>query len=148
MAAILLDLDHFKQVNDTFGHEEGDAVLASVGDVLSSTVRTSDFVGRSGGEEFVALLPETSAAGALEVAEKLRAAIAAVKLTRVDRAITASFGVAVHPDAAGDAETLLRLADRALYAAKGAGRNRVELAIGSSSPMGLDLTLAELAEPS
>jgi diguanylate cyclase (GGDEF)-like protein len=144
MAAIMLDLDHFKQINDTFGHEEGDAVLASVGDVLSSTVRTSDFVGRSGGEEFVALLPGTDAEGALEVAEKLRATIAGVKLTRVDRAISASFGVAVHPDVAGDAETLLRLADRALYAAKGSGRNRVELAAATASPAGADLGLAAL----
>lgn len=128
MAAILIDLDHFKNINDTFGHEEGDAVLAAVGNVLSSTVRTSDFVGRNGGEEFIALLPDTNADDALGVAEKLRAAIAAIKIARVDRAITASFGVAIHPDMAGDSATLLRLADRALYAAKGAGRNRVELA--------------------
>jgi diguanylate cyclase (GGDEF)-like protein len=143
MAAIMLDLDHFKQINDTFGHEEGDAVLASVGDVLSSTVRTSDFVGRSGGEEFVALLPDTDAEGALELAEKLRAAIAGVKLTRVDRAINASFGVAVHPDVAGDAETLMRLADRALYAAKGGGRNRVELAAATAPRAGAGLGLAD-----
>ena len=134
LAAVLIDLDHFKQINDTFGHEDGDAVLAAVGDVLASSMRMSDFAGRNGGEEFVALLPDTDVEGALEVAEKLRAAIAMIKLPRVERAITASFGVAIHPDTAGDAETLLRLADRALYAAKNAGRNRVELA-GSEQPM-------------
>ena len=138
MAAVLLDLDHFKQINDTFGHEEGDAVLAAVGEALSSTVRTSDFVGRSGGEEFIALLPDTDAEGALETAEKLRATIAGITLARVGRTISASFGVAVHPDVADDAQTLMRLADRALYAAKAGGRNRVELA-AASSPMGVGL---------
>jgi diguanylate cyclase (GGDEF)-like protein len=133
LAAMLIDLDHFKKINDTFGHEEGDAVLAAVGDVLASSMRSSDFVGRNGGEEFVALLPDTDAGGAVEVAEKLRAAIAAIKLPHAERGITASFGVAIHPDVAGDPETLLRLADRALYAAKNAGRNRVELA-GSDQP--------------
>ena len=145
MAAVLLDLDYFKQINDTFGHEEGDAVLAAVGDVLSSGVRTSDFVGRSGGEEFIALLPDTDAEGAVEAAEKLRERIAGVKLTRVDRAISASFGVAVHPDVADDAQTLMRLADRALYAAKAGGRNRVELA--APSPVGVGLLLGELPNP-
>jgi diguanylate cyclase (GGDEF)-like protein len=136
LAVVLIDLDHFKQVNDTFGHDEGDAVLAAVADVLSSSLRTSDFAGRNGGEEFVALLPDTDAEGALALAEKLRAAVATIKLPRVERAITASFGVAIHPDAAADSETLLRLADRALYAAKSAGRNRVELA-GSEQPAAL-----------
>jgi diguanylate cyclase (GGDEF)-like protein len=128
LAAMLIDLDHFKQINDTFGHEDGDAVLAAVGDVLASSMRASDFAGRNGGEEFVALLPDTDATGALEVAEKLRVAIAAIRLPQTERGITASFGVAIHPDVAGDPETLLRLADRALYAAKSAGRDRVELA--------------------
>jgi diguanylate cyclase (GGDEF)-like protein len=128
MAVVLIDLDNFKRINDTFGHEEGDAVLAAVGDTLSNTVRTSDFVGRNGGEEFIALLPDTNAQDALRVAEKLRVAIESIRLARVEHAITASFGVAVHPDMAGESDTLMRLADRALYAAKAAGRNRVELA--------------------
>ena len=95
--------------------------------------RATDIVARNGGEEFVVLLLDTGAEGALEAAEKLRDAIATIKLPRVERAITASFGVAIHTNAAGDAETLLRLADRALYAAKNAGRNRVKLA-GSEQP--------------
>jgi diguanylate cyclase (GGDEF)-like protein len=128
LTALLIDLDHFKQINDTYGHDQGDAALAAVGDVLSSHVRASDFVGRNGGEEFIALLPDTNAAGALVLTERLRAAVAAIELPGVNRAITASFGVATYPDHAGDSEALLRLADRALYAAKGNGRNRVEVA--------------------
>ena len=128
MSVLVLDLDHFKQINDTYGHDRGDAVLAAVGDVLAGALRTSDFVGRNGGEEFVALLPETGADGALEAAEKLRAAIARVTLPGIDRAITASVGAAVYPHTAADPESLLRLADRALYAAKASGRNRAAVA--------------------
>jgi diguanylate cyclase (GGDEF)-like protein len=128
MAVLLLDLDHFKQINDTFGHDRGDAVLAAVGDVLSRSLRTSDFVGRNGGEEFIALLPGTGVEGALEAAEKLRDAIERVTVPGIDRPVTASVGAAVYPHTAADAESLLRLADRALYAAKANGRNRAELA--------------------
>jgi diguanylate cyclase (GGDEF)-like protein len=128
LAAILLDLDHFKQINDRFGHGAGDNVLAAVGDVLAHAVRTSDFAARLGGEEFLALLPDTPVTGALQVAENLRERIDAIRVPEVDRAITASLGVAVLPDHAGDPETLLRVADRALYVAKSAGRDRVELA--------------------
>ncbi len=127
LTVALFDLDRFKEINDTFGHGKGDEVLAAIGDVTSSTVRTSDFVGRLGGEEFAVLLPDTGAEGALALAEKLRAAFAAISVMGVDRTITASFGIAVLPDHAPDAPTLLRNADRALYAAKGAGRDRAEV---------------------
>ena len=126
LAAIVIDLDHFKQVNDRYGHDVGDSVLASVGELLSSTIRESDFVGRLGGEEFIVLCPDTGRAGALTLAEKLRAAISRKELSIVDDPITASFGIAVMPDDAGTAELLLRRADRALYLAKDHGRNRVE----------------------
>ena len=129
LALLLLDLDHFKQINDTYGHGGGDDVLAAVGAALESTLRESDFVGRYGGEEFLILLPSTSRQEALIAAEKLRAAIASIKVASVDRAITGSIGVAVLPDDAGDTSTLLRHADRALYSAKAQGRNRVEAAI-------------------
>ncbi len=132
LSAVLLDLDHFKQINDVFGHGAGDDVLAAVGGVFTDAVRTSDFAGRYGGEEFVMLLPDTDSAGALLAAEKVRAAIEATTVERVDRAITASLGVAAFPQDALDGESLIRMADRALYAAKGAGRNRVELAMSSS----------------
>ena len=126
LAAVMLDLDHFKQINDIHGHDRGDAVLAAVADVLRSGLRTSDLAGRSGGEEFVVLLNDTGLAGAELVAEKLRVAISELDLPRLDRKVSASFGIAVFPDHATDAETLLRSADRALYAAKRGGRNRVE----------------------
>ena len=143
LAAIMLDLDHFKPINDTYGHECGDAVLAAVGIVLATHVRASDFVGRVGGEEFLILLPDTLSAAALEVAEKLRAAVATIAVSGVDRPITASFGVALHPDAAADADALLRAADRAMYAAKTAGRNRVELATqADAAPVGIGEVLA------
>jgi diguanylate cyclase (GGDEF)-like protein len=128
LAAILFDLDHFKHINDTHGHPKGDEVLAAVGDVASSVVRASDFAGRYGGEEFLVLLPGADAEGARVVAEKLRDAISRLQVNGVDRAVTASFGVAAVPEHAGDANELLRQADRALYVAKHAGRDRVQVA--------------------
>ena len=128
LAVVLFDLDHFKDVNDTHGHGKGDEVLAAVGDTVASAVRDSDFVGRYGGEEFLALLPSTGREGAVELAEKLRGAISRVAVAGVSRRVTASFGVAVIPDDAGEPEQALRAADRALYTAKGNGRDRVETA--------------------
>ncbi len=127
LAAVLLDLDHFKQVNDVHGHEHGDKALACVGQILSSTLRVSDFTARYGGEEFLVLLPDTDRRAACEVAEKLRVAIQRAEIAEIG-VLTASFGVAVLPDDAGEGEQLMRKADRALYAAKAAGRNRVETA--------------------
>jgi diguanylate cyclase (GGDEF)-like protein len=137
MAALVLDLDQFKAINDTYGHDRGDAVLCAVSDVLRRALRTSDFVGRNGGEEFIALLPDTDADGAMEAAEKLREAVARVSLPGIDRPVTTSIGAAVFPHTAADAQSLLRLADRALYAAKARGRNRAELAdIPAGAPAG------------
>jgi diguanylate cyclase (GGDEF)-like protein len=121
----MLDLDHFKAINDSFGHQRGDQVLAAVGDLLSEEIRASDFVGRYGGEEFVVLLPHTGRAGGMELAEKLRDGIEGLCVRGLGRTLSASFGVAALPDDAGDPAELLRCADRALYAAKAAGRNRV-----------------------
>lgn len=128
LAALLVDLDHFKQVNDLYGHDRGDEILAAVGVALRGVLRESDFVGRYGGEEFLMLLPDTAEEGAMHAAEAARAAIAAISAPGIDRPITASVGVAVLPDHAGEATTLFRVADRALYAAKNQGRNRVETA--------------------
>jgi diguanylate cyclase (GGDEF)-like protein len=128
LAAIMFDLDHFKRVNDVYGHNHGDEVLAAVGAAITACVRESDFAGRYGGEEFLVLLADSDRAGALVTAEKLRTAIAAVQIPGESRAVTASLGVAVMPDDAGESTALLRCADRALYAAKRAGRNRVESA--------------------
>jgi diguanylate cyclase (GGDEF)-like protein len=128
LSAILFDLDHFKRVNDTWGHERGDDALAAVGEILTSTVRASDYAGRYGGEEFLVLLPDTDRDGAVNVAEKLRQAIANATVPGVDRPLSASFGVASLPADGGEGDALVRLAERALHAAKTAGRNRVEAA--------------------
>jgi diguanylate cyclase (GGDEF)-like protein len=133
LAAVLFDLDHFKHVNDTHGHGKGDETLAMVSEVAAGTVRASDFVGRYGGEEFIVLLPDTDRSGAVQIAEKLREAIAAITIPGLDRTITASFGVAVLPDEAVEPEELVRVADRALYTAKSLGRNRVEVVAASST---------------
>jgi len=147
LSAALLDLDHFKRINDAYGHSRGDEVLAAVAMVLRSSVRESDFVGRYGGEEFLLLLPDTGRDQAAIVAEKVRAAVAGLGLSEINQPVTASLGVAAVPDDAADADTLVRAADRALYAAKGNGRNRVEMFIsparlgsqprGSGDPGGL-----------
>jgi diguanylate cyclase (GGDEF)-like protein len=127
LTAIMFDLDHFKRVNDIHGHAKGDEVLATVSAVVRSCVRESDFVGRYGGEEFVVLLPDTAREGGRMLAEKLREAIEALEVPDLDRRLSASFGVATLPSDAINGDQLLRAADRALYAAKNGGRNRVEV---------------------
>ncbi len=122
LSLILLDVDKFKEYNDTFGHPAGDMALIEVAQVLQELVRSADTVARYGGEEFVILLPCTDRDGALACAERFRAAIE----TRLwDRAVTASFGVATYDHPTIQAETLLAQADEALYQSKKRGRNRV-----------------------
>jgi diguanylate cyclase (GGDEF)-like protein len=133
LALLLLDLDHFKQVNDQRGHPVGDQVLANVGATLRSVLRTRDFAGRNGGEEFAVLLPDTGIADALEIAERVRVAVAEISVPGTDVSVTASIGVAVFPDHASTPDRLERLADAALYLAKRQGRNRVELAESSAA---------------
>jgi diguanylate cyclase (GGDEF)-like protein len=145
LAALAMDLDHFKQVNDRYGHDKGDEVLAAVGALLGESLRASDFASRAGGEEFCVLLPSTDVAGALEIAEKLRAAIERVEVPGVEREVSASFGVATYPEHAIDALTLMRKADRALYGAKQAGRNRIEVAAAPALP---EPALPDGADPS
>ena len=128
LSALLLDLDHFKQINDRFGHAAGDDVLAAVGAALTACLRESDFAGRFGGEEFLVLMPGTDPDGALLVAEKVRAAVSGIRVPGVDRDLTASAGVADLLAHGGTAATMLREADRALYAAKAAGRDRTVVA--------------------
>jgi len=140
LAAILFDLDLFKQINDTYGHERGDEALAAVAAVATTSVRGSDFVGRWGGEEFLVLLPDTDHDGAAHVAEKMRDAIAHITLEGIERQLTASFGVAALPHDADDGSSLLRSADRALYRAKSNGRNRVET-LDHTTPPQPELTL-------
>jgi diguanylate cyclase (GGDEF)-like protein len=128
LSLLLLDLDHFKHVNDQRGHVVGDQVLANVGAVLRAALRPADFAGRSGGEEFAVLLPGTEISAALGIAERIRAAIGEIDLPGTDVQVSASIGVAGFPEHAGTPDRLERLADAALYLAKRQGRNRVELA--------------------
>ncbi len=134
LSLLLLDLDHFKDINDRYGHPVGDQALANVGAALSSALRDSDFAGRTGGEEFAVLLPDTDTAGAVLTAEKIRDAIAQISLTGLDVTVSASVGIACYPDHATTPERLERLADSALYLAKRTGRDRIEIASPGTEP--------------
>jgi diguanylate cyclase (GGDEF)-like protein len=124
-AVLLLDIDHFKSVNDTLGHQAGDRCLRTVGKIIASNIRHDDRAGRIGGEEFVVLMPDTTSEMARMVGERLRAAIANADLHYASgEPLTASIGVAV-ADISDTVDTLLARADRALYQAKRQGRNRV-----------------------
>ncbi|MCH8493063.1 MAG: diguanylate cyclase [Idiomarina sp.] len=126
LSVAMLDLDHFKQINDRHMHEVGDQVLQIVAGVIKRTVREVDFVARWGGEEFVILFPEIDCRKAAEVSERVRAAIAAIDFSAIanDLQVTASIGVA-EINQQFNHQTLLQQADQALYAAKAAGRNKV-----------------------
>lgn len=131
VALLLLDLDNFKRINDKFGHQHGDRALRHVASVLTSdVVRRIDVIGRYGGEEFAVMLPETDFAGAMLVAERIRAALASTPVVLGDTAnvsLTTSIGVAVYPsEFVASLDALVSRADGALYHAKDAGRNRVE----------------------
>ncbi|WP_084396737.1 GGDEF domain-containing protein [Henriciella aquimarina] len=123
---ICLDVDHFKSINDTYGHAAGDKVLRAVSETCRSHLRQSDVFGRMGGEEFAILLPQTDEDGAILVAEKLRVAIGAMRFEFGGKTVrvTASFGVASQKDRQYDVATLLGRADAAMYQAKQTGRNR------------------------
>ncbi len=135
-ALALLDIDHFKKLNDTFGHPAGDGALKEVAATLTSVLREGDVAARYGGEEFAVILPGSDEAGALNLAERLREAIP--KRAHIHEGtqlkVTASIGVAVWPAAGATPEAILAAADRALYAAKGAGRNRVVAASSLAPP--------------
>jgi diguanylate cyclase (GGDEF)-like protein len=132
LGLIMLDIDDFKRVNDDYGHPQGDEVLAQVAAVVRDQTRELDIAARYGGEELAVILPQTDAAGAELLAERMRAAIESLHVPRVGRSgtlsVTASFGVAAVPDSALDRGGLIGAADAALYAAKRAGKNRVERA--------------------
>lgn len=128
LATIMLDVDHFKQVNDTYGHAVGDQVLRALAKRCRENVRDVDLLARYGGEEFIVLLPESTLEGAYEVAQRLCGCVAEVPLEsgRGSLTVTISVGVAAITQDCVDLETLLNRADAALYAAKRSGRNRVE----------------------
>lgn len=126
-ALLMIDVDHFKSVNDRFGHPAGDAVLKQIAERIRGSLRPSDLAARYGGEEFIVMLPETSASGAQALAERLCTQIRAQPMQINDstrETVTVSVGLAVFPEDAEAADRLVAMADKALYAAKAAGRDR------------------------
>lgn len=132
LAVIMLDVDHFKRINDDFGHATGDRVLAALAACIGNLLRRPAVLGRMGGEEFLALLPDTGTTEAMALAERLRVAVAALQPVPGEETprVTISVGVATSKSEDKDAHDLIRRADRALYDAKRAGRNRVVAAPG------------------
>jgi diguanylate cyclase (GGDEF)-like protein len=130
LAVALIDIDHFKKINDSFGHAAGDAVLCGLAAQLAGQMRATDRLGRYGGEEMLAILPGLPPESPSLVVERLRAAIAAWRTVHngVELSATASFGVAWLQPPADTPEALIERADAALYAAKHGGRNRVSYA--------------------
>jgi diguanylate cyclase (GGDEF)-like protein len=136
LAVLMLDLDHFKRFNDTFGHDAGDALLAQFGEVLKRCTRSEDIVCRFGGEEFTTILLETNADAARKRAEQIRVATAAMQVEHRQQKlgrVSVSIGIALFPEDARTGDDLLRRADGALYQAKNAGRDRVVCAEADSA---------------
>jgi len=136
LALAMLDIDHFKRVNDTWGHAAGDRALCAMVRACKENLRASDYIGRLGGEEFVCVMPETGAGEAMACAERMRAAVAALRLPVGTDTLrfTVSAGVAVLSAEQSGWEELLRAADAALYQAKESGRNRTVLARTAAPP--------------
>jgi len=131
ISILMLDVDHFKKFNDTYGHEAGDCILREVAETFRLSVRAEDIICRYGGEEFVIILPETSQDSALERAESIRHSVSELRVrfrNEALREITISIGVATYPLSGSTLEEMLRAADRALYMAKHGGRNQVIMA--------------------
>jgi diguanylate cyclase (GGDEF)-like protein len=127
LAVLMLDLDHFKQVNDSHGHARGDAVLRELAQRVQEQIREVDTFARYGGEEFVVVLPETTMDGATQLADRICHAVSREPFVTEGEDpldVTVSVGVAAFPDHGSSAATLMRSADKALYIAKNAGRNR------------------------
>jgi diguanylate cyclase (GGDEF)-like protein len=139
LTVILLDVDHFKSFNDTYGHAVGDQVLVAVAGALAECVRVCDVPARLGGEEFAVLCPETTPEGALAVAERIRLAVMAIDMGDAEggpvRDLTASLGVAAFEPADRGIAAVLERADRALYNAKNSGRNRSQIWLSAAEPV-------------
>ncbi|HTF36234.1 MAG TPA: diguanylate cyclase [Myxococcota bacterium] len=134
LTVMMADLDHFKRVNDRFGHPAGDTVLRRVSDLLRSLLRATDVAGRFGGEEFLVILPQTDRGGAVSLAERWRQSLELTALEAPDRKrirTTVSIGVAEFMAQMARPDELVRAADEALYTAKANGRNRIEVASGA-----------------
>ncbi len=151
----MIDVDHFKKVNDTYGHQSGDRVLSAIGAVILDEIRSSDFAARYGGEEMTVVLPETGPSDARIFSERLREKIMNNRVTVLGTeavSVTVSIGVASFPDDASDKGELVRIADQALYFAKKKGRNRTVLygetikAVLEKKPLEIERLLAQAEE--
>lgn len=137
VSLLILDIDHFKKINDSYGHPAGDQVICKLADICRKASRQIDTVARLGGEEFAVLLPETSIQEAVVVAERIRSTVESTIMSDIGNGalrFTASIGVAEQPEEDSSEETLVSLADAALYQAKTSGRNRVVCAPGKLAP--------------
>jgi diguanylate cyclase (GGDEF)-like protein len=138
LSVFFLDLDHFKAINDRFGHMAGDSLLTEFALLICNEIRQVDLVGRYGGEEFLVIMPEIEPAQALDSAERLRARVAAHHFRREQGgeglSITVSIGIATIPANGQTMEEIIDAADRAMYRAKQAGRNRVCMASREPHP--------------
>jgi diguanylate cyclase (GGDEF)-like protein len=143
LTLLFMDLDGFKEVNDTHGHLAGSRTLVEVGTVLEQTVRDADILIRYGGDEFVILFPETPLSGGLIIAERIRQVIEntkfLVEIMGIEARVSASIGIAAYPESADDVRSLITSADRAMYEAKALGKNRVV----SARPIAFPLALTE-----
>lgn len=136
LGVIMIDLDHFKRINDAYGHDAGDALLREFGKYLLTNIREYDIACRYGGEEFICILPGTTLENALARAEQLRRHLTSFKVEHLGRflkSITISAGVAIYPEHGLSPEGLVKAADEALYRAKSKGRNRVMAAVGKGA---------------
>jgi diguanylate cyclase (GGDEF)-like protein len=126
---MMLDIDHFKRLNDTFGHEMGDLVMKKLGVILQQYIREEDIACRYGGEEFILILPGTNLETTRERAETIRSAVnnTVVEYEHYSTSFTVSIGIAISPEHGSNSETILRAVDAALYQAKNEGRNRIEI---------------------
>jgi diguanylate cyclase (GGDEF)-like protein len=142
VSCVLLDIDGLDEINDKHGHRVGDEVIRSLSDIMLSETRASDFVARYGGEEFALILPETTGSDAGILSERIRRSVGrcAVRCGDQEATVTISCGVATYPDHAGDASTLVRMADSAVYQAKGEGRNRTVIAFTDNGEGGRPAT--------
>jgi diguanylate cyclase (GGDEF)-like protein len=133
LSVLMIDVDHFKQYNDQFGHQLGDKLLADIAALFKRTTRSIDYVARYGGDEFLLLLHEVASADALLLADRVRDAVAAAAFGPGDHKVTVSIGVASYPEHGETAEAVIASADAGLYRAKRSGRNEVVLASGGDA---------------
>jgi two-component system cell cycle response regulator len=150
LGVVIVDLDHFKQVNDTYGHLAGDAVLREAARRMQNSIRQYDSIGRYGGEEFLILFPGCSATDTYAQADRLRKQLGQAEMSVNDQAlrITASFGVtSAMPGETWTEEALIRKADEALYVAKKSGRNRVEILTYQSEPASVNSSTETVVVP-